>query len=146
MKKLLLLLVLSLMSLNSLAKVGDVYYCEPYLDYQIGKSIDYVNGEYKFIGTVKKEKDLENFSFLRKAKIIKFSESFRWAESMPYKLVPGNSNYAKEEFQGYEDFLTKNSDGVMNFVYSETRKEGLFSFTFQGPNIIWVIMADCEIL
>jgi hypothetical protein len=147
-KKLLLLLLLSFLSLNSLAKVGDVYYCEPYLDFDIGKSLGYVDGEYVLIGSAI-ENELENFSFLRKAKTIKFSESFKWTDSMPYKLVPGKTTYAqslKEEFQGYDDFTNKQSDGVMNFVYSQSRQEGQFSFTLQFSNVVWVIIAECEIL
>jgi len=149
MKKLLLLLTLSFLSLNSLAKVGDVYYCEPYLNFDIGMGLGYVNGEYKLIGRAS-EDDLVNFSFLRKAKTIKFSESFKWSDSMPYKLVSGNSTYGqllKEEFQGYDDFTNKKSDGVMNFVYAgENSQEGQFSFTLQFSNRVWVIIAECEIL
>jgi hypothetical protein len=151
MKKLLLLLLLSFLSSNSLAKVGDVYYCEPYLDFDIGKGLGYVDGEYVSIGRAS-ERELENFSFLRNAKTIKFSESFDWVDSMPYKLVLGNSSYeqsTKEEFQGYDDFTNQQSGGsggVINFVYTQTGEEGQFSFTLQFSDVVWVIIAECEIL
>ena len=148
MKKLLLLLILSFFSTQSFAKNGDVYYCEPYLHFENIKGMAYVDGEYKLTGTVR-ELDLTPFSFLRQTNTIKFSEKFRWADSMPYKLVPGNTNYGqsiKEEFQGYDDFTNKNSDGVMNFVYNQTTRGGQFSFTLQFSNGVFIILAECEIL
>ena len=139
MKKLLLILLVSFLSSNSLAKVGDVYYCEPNL---------HIETRYGQVF----EEELEPFSFLRKEKVVKFSESFFWADSMPYKLVPGNSSYGqalKEEFQGYDDFTNQQSGGsggVINFVYTQTGEEGQFSFTLQFSDVVWVIIAECEIL
>ena len=146
MKKLLLLVILSFLSLNSLAKVGDVYYCEMFNHFEIATRTGF---DGKIIKNKAVEWDLVPFSFLRQDKQIKFSDSFRWADSMPYKLVPGGFSYGqslKEEFQGYEDFTKKKSDGVMNFVYTQTKKGGEFSFTLQFANGVFVILAECEIL
>ena len=52
----------------------------------------------------------------------------------------------EEEFQGYDDFTNKKSAVVLNFVYTQTKKGGEFSFTLQYSNMVWVILADCEIL
>ena len=145
MKKLLLLLLLSFFSTQSLAKVGDVYYCEPFIHNLNGLSMGYEDGEFKLIPKVD-EWELEPFSFVMQDKQIKFSDNFRWAPSMPYKFVPeGNYTYG-EEFQGYDDFTNKKSAVVLNFVYTQTRKGDEFSFTLQYSNMVWVILADCEIL
>ena len=50
MKKLLLLVILSFLSLNSLAKVGDVYYCEmtQAIELKEGRLINYIPQKFKF--------------------------------------------------------------------------------------------------
>ena len=146
MKKLLLLLLLSFLSTQSLAKVGDVYYCEMFNHFEIATRTGF---DGKIIKNKAVEWDLVPFSFLRQDKQIKFSDSFRWADSMPVKFtkVVDEPSIITEQFQGYNDFTHQHMvGGVTNFVYTQTKKGGEFSFILQGSLGVFVILAECEIL
>ena len=48
---------------------------------------------------------------------------------------------------GYNDFTHQHMvGGVTNFVYTQTKKGGEFSFILQGSLGVFVILAECEIL
>ena len=120
MKKLLLLLLLSFLSTQSLAKVGDYYNCEM-------KEHLVINVGSKFDG------HLDTFIFEKKKDKIIF-RNFFYASSLPIIV-----NEYDEEFGGVR--------GVENFYYKEMdaiRSYGDFSYTAGMGNGAFIVLAKCK--
>ena len=86
MKKILLILILSLLSIQSFAKVGDVYYCEmtQAIELKEGKLINYIPQKFKF--TI----DSEN--------IIRFGLDANYFKGSAFEIIEFSNN--GEQFYG----------------------------------------------
>ena len=122
MKKLLLLLLLSFLSLNSLAKEGDLYLCEITNHQRITAS-----DMYGYRGNVEIE-PYETFIFEKKKDAI-ILKNFFYATALSIIV-----NENDEEFYG--------NDSYHNFYY----RYGRFSYTAGVGNGAFIVLAKCKII
>jgi len=122
MKKLLLILLLSLLSTQSFAKVGDTYRCS------MTQFINLTANEIE-------KQPLELFNFEReKEQVIFYSDGYFRSWSAPV-TAQYNTEAAAEIFKG-------GTEGGGFFKY----RDGSFGFNYLGPTRAHTILADCLIL
>ena len=123
MKKLLLLLLLSFLSTQSLAKVGDVYYC-------VMKNYSSMSNRGIEIY------DINNFKFKREKEKLIFDDRF----------IPISDKEIPITFSGEgTDFLfmaqSSNSGRFESVVYSN----GKFHYSLTSSNAVFSVVAECDV-
>ena len=124
MKKLLLLLLLSFLSTQSLAKVGDFYTCEMKKHLHIGANYDY-------------EGDLDTFIFEKKKDKIIF-RNFFYASSFP---IIENEAYDQGAYYGTDEVFAGGLAEYRFYYYF-----GDFSFTLGAGTGAIIVLAKCKII
>ena len=121
MKKLLLLIILSFLSAQSLSKVGDTYWCS---------MTQFINVT---VNEIEKQ-PLELFNFEReKEQIIFYSDGYFRDWSAPV-TIQYNTEAAAEIFKGGTE-----GGGIFKYM------DGSFGFNFFSPTRAHTILADCSI-
>ena len=121
MKKLLLLLILSFLSLNSMAKNGDVYYC-------VTKSYSSINLE----GIYNYETNNFKFKFMKNKLIFddKFEPIFA---SRELSIIFGDDEY----------FIARSSD-ITDMPEFAIYSYGEFVYSWGGGGQIYTVVAKCD--
>ncbi|MDC0910898.1 hypothetical protein OAQ44_02730 [Candidatus Pseudothioglobus singularis] len=121
MKKLLLLLILSVLSAQSLSKVGDTYWCS---------MTQFINVT---VNEIEKQ-PLELFNFEReKEQVIFYSAGYFGGWSAPV-TIQYDTEAAAEIFKGGTE-----GGGIFKYM------NGSFGFNFLSPTRAHTILADCSI-